>query len=163
MDDPAKTAPQAAPPRETLPFGAPFDIAIVVRLMTGIGHSAWTGVRYHGEGDGWVELAQPWHEDLVADAETGILASGPIISMMDNACGIATWKKRGVFLPQVTMDLRVDYMRPARPGRTVIGRAECYRLTRSVSFVRGTAYDERLEDPVAHVAGSFMLIGESPA
>lgn len=141
-----------------MPLGGPFDMALVTGLMTRNGHSAWCGARFHGESAEWVELAQPWNEHLVADAESGIMASGPIISMMDNACGIALWRARGVFLPQVTLDLRVDYMRPARKGRTVIGRAECYRLTRSVGFVRGIAYDERPDDPVAHVAGTFMLL-----
>ena len=67
-------------------------------------------------------------------------------------------RKRGAFLPQVTADLRVDYVRAARKGRTVIGRGECYKATRSIGFVRGIAYDETPDDPVAHVAGTFILI-----
>jgi len=56
----------------------------------------------------------------------------------------------------VTLDLRVDYLRPAVPERTVIGRGECYRLTRSIAFVRGIAHDGDPNDPVAHVAGTFI-------
>lgn len=144
-----------------LPFGAPFDLAMVADTMRLMGHSGWLEMRHHGEGPDWVELALPWKAELVADAASGVLASGPIISLMDNATGIAVWKKRGFFLPQVTVDLRVDYMRAARPGRTVIGRGECYKLTRSIAFVRGTAYDEHIDDPVAHVVGSFILVGEA--
>lgn len=144
------------------PAGAAFDFAMVAEAMKGMGHSAWLGMSRHDEGPDWVELALPWKEDLVADPESGVLASGPIISLMDNATGIAVWKKRGVFLPQVTVDLRVDYMRAARPGRTVIGRGECYKVTRNFAFVRGVAYDESIEDPVAHVVGSFILVSEAP-
>jgi acyl-coenzyme A thioesterase PaaI-like protein len=38
----------------------------------------------------------------------------------------------------------------------VIGRGECYRLTRSIAFVRGQAHDGDPSDPLAHVAGTFM-------
>ena len=59
---------------------------------------------------------------------------------------------------RATLDLRVDYLRPATPGRTVIGRGECLKVTRSIAFVRGIAYDETPDDPLAHVAGTFMLM-----
>jgi uncharacterized protein (TIGR00369 family) len=151
--------PAEIPP--SFPFGAPFDLTKVGEMISVMGHGAWLGMRYHGEGANWVELALPWKKDLVADAATGVLASGPIISLMDNATGMSVWRRRGVLLPQVTVDLRVDYMRAASAGRTVIGRGECYKLTRSVAFVRGIAYDETPDDPVAHVVGSFILLDEA--
>jgi uncharacterized protein (TIGR00369 family) len=149
--------------RMPLPFGQAFDMSAVAGNMSKMGHSAWLGVHFHAEGDDWIELALPWKAELAADVETGIIASGPIISLMDSATGISVWKKRGTFLPHVTVDLRVDYMRAARPGRTVIGRGECYRLTRSFAFIRGIAYDETPDDPVAHVVGSYILLGGDQA
>lgn len=147
----------------SLSYGGAFDVDQIIGTMTSFGISAWLGMRYHGQGDGWIELALPWSAEIAADEESGVLASGPIISLLDNACGMAVWQKRGVLLPQVTVDLRIDYMRAAVPGRTVIGRGECYKLTRSVGFVRGIAYDERPEDPVAHVAGTFILLNGEAA
>ena len=73
------------------------------------------------------------------------------------ATSLAVWKRRDRFVPQATLDLRVDYPRAARPGATVIGRGECYRIARSVAFVRGWAHDGDPSDPVAHVAGTFMV------
>jgi acyl-coenzyme A thioesterase PaaI-like protein len=64
--------------------------------------------------------------------------------------------KLGTFRPQATLDLRVDYLRPAVPGRAVIGRGSCYRMTRSIAFVRGFAHDGDPDDPVANVTGTFM-------
>jgi len=61
----------------------------------------------------------------------------------------------------VTLDLRIDYVRAAVPGKTIIARADCYQLRRSMAFVRGIAHDGELTDPVAHAAGIFMLVEAS--
>ena len=122
----------------------------------GSGHGAAVGILYHDHGDDWVELALPWRAELVGMPETEVLASGPIVSMMDMATSLAVWMRLGAFRPQATLDLRVDYLRPAVPGRTVIGRGTCYRVTRSVAFVRGIAHDGDPDDPVANVTGTFM-------
>ncbi len=121
------------------------------------GHGGRLGIGYHAHGEDWVELMLPWRGDLVGDPERGVLASGPIITLMDMATSFSVWLKRGVFVPHATLDLRVDYLRPARSGRTVIGRGECYRTTRAISFIRGQAHDGDPDDPLAHVAGTFML------
>jgi uncharacterized protein (TIGR00369 family) len=126
------------------------------------GHAGTLGIIYHARGDtdglDWVELALPYADALVGDPDSRILASGPIIALMDMATSVAVWAKRERFAPQATLDLRVDYLRPAVPGRTVIGRGECLKITRSIAFVRGIAYDETPDDPLAHVAGTFMLM-----
>jgi uncharacterized protein (TIGR00369 family) len=122
----------------------------------GAGHGAAIGVAYHDHGEDWVELSIPYRPELVGMPETGVLASGPIISLMDMATSLAVWMKLGAFRPQATLDLRVDYLRPAVPGRAVIGRGNCYRIARSVAFVRGIAHDGDPDDPVANVTGTFM-------
>lgn len=122
----------------------------------GAGHGAAVGIVYHDHGEDWTELALPWREELVGMPEGQILASGPIVSLMDMATSLAVWTKLGAFRPQATLDLRVDYLRPAVPGRTVIGRGSCYRITRSIAFVRGIAHDGDPDDPVANVAGTFI-------
>jgi len=124
------------------------------------GHVVALGLRFTGSGDDWCEFAIDYDRRLVSDATSGILASGPIVSLMDTAAGFAVWAKRGGFGPQATLDLRLDYLRPARPGQTVTGRAECYRLTRRVAFVRGLAHDGDPDDPVAHLTATYMILGE---
>lgn len=123
-----------------------------------VGHGARLGIGYRAHGADWCELQLPWRADLVGDVQTGVLASGPILTLMDMATAVGMWLKRGDFASTATLDLRIDYLRAARPGNTVIGRGECYRLTRSIAFVRGQAHDGDVDDPIAHVAGTFMLL-----
>lgn len=137
---------------------AKFDIKRLSSLIGRKGHGGFLGVKIVDHGEDWAELGLPWREDLVGVEETGVLASGPIISLLDTTTSIAVWIKMGLFLPQVTLDLRIDYMRAARKGATVIARAECYSLTRSMAFVRGTAHDGDPTDPVAQAMGIFMLV-----
>jgi uncharacterized protein (TIGR00369 family) len=125
-------------------------------------HTGYLGVRFHAHGDSWVELALPWREDLVGVPASGVLASGPIISLLDTAAGMAVTARNGARIKTATLDLRIDYMRAARKGLTVIARAECYRITRTVAFVTGLAHEGDPQHPVAHAAGSFMLMN-SPA
>lgn len=140
---------------------AHFDPAYFFR-HGGRGHSGRLGAQYHAHGDDWVELALPYNPALIGDPETGVIASGPILTMMDMATSLSVWLKLGAFRPHATLDLRIDYLRPATPEKTVIGRGECYRITRSISFIRGQAHDGDPGDPIAHVAGTYMFTDIQP-
>ena len=121
------------------------------------GHGGQLGIRFHARSEAWIELALPYRTDQIGDEDSGIIASGPIIAMMDIATSLAVWNRLGRFSPHATLDLRIDYLRPATPGKTVIGRGECLRVARSVSFTRGIAHDGDIDDPIAHVAATFMV------
>ena len=136
---------------------AAFDPERFVSTLASRAHGGLIGLRYVGHGDDWAELAIDYSETLASDAETGILASGPILALMDMATSMSIWIRQQRFRAQATLDLRIDYLRPATPGRAVIGRGECYRLTRNVAFVRGQAHDGDPADPIAHVAGTYMF------
>ena len=121
-------------------------------------HPGWLGMEFHDRGENWTELKLPWREDLIGDPEFPVLASGPIVSLLDMASGMCIWTTGKSFKPVATLDLRVDYQRPARDHAAVYGRAECYRMTRSAAFVRGYAHDGDPDDTVATMAGVFMTI-----
>lgn len=140
----------------------PFDPAESAKFLFRHGHSGWLGLRYSDHGEDWVELELPWREDLLGEEERHVLASGPIISLLDMASGMSIWTASKIFTPVATLDLRVDYQRPARERSAVKGRVECYRRTRSAAFVRGIAHDGDPDDPVASMAGVFMTIARDP-
>lgn len=143
-----------------MPADTIFDPERFVATLATRAHGGLLGLRYIGHGDDWAELAIDYDERLVGDEATGVLASGPILALMDMATSLSIWTRQKRFRAQATLDLRIDYIRPARPGQAVIGRGECYRVTRSVAFVRGQAHDGDPADPIAHVAATYMFTGQ---
>jgi uncharacterized protein (TIGR00369 family) len=135
-----------------------FDPERFTAYASRVGHGGALGISYIGHGEDWVELALDYSEKLVGVVETGVIASGPIVSLMDMATSMAIWVRLGRFRHQATLDMRVDYLRPATPGRRIVGRGICTRVTRSIGFVRGIAHDGDADDPVAHVTGTFMFM-----
>jgi uncharacterized protein (TIGR00369 family) len=102
-------------------------------------------------------LKVPYRPELVGDPDTGVIAGGVVTTLLDHACGQAVMAALATPTVIATLDLRIDYMRPAEPGLDIMCRAHCYKLTRSVAFVRATAYDRDPEDPVATAQAAFML------
>ncbi len=139
-------------------FDTDAQLRTMINFIVGKGHCRLLGIKFEDLGDGWAALSLPYRQELAGDAVTGIMASGPIFTLMDMAAGMSIFAKRKTYSPHVTLDLRVDYPRPAKPGETLYGRAECYRLTKKVAFVRGMAHDGDPEKPVAHIAGTFMFV-----
>jgi uncharacterized protein (TIGR00369 family) len=99
----------------------------------------------------------PYREDLIGNPETGVIHGGAITALLDAACGLAVVLRQGNPSRVATLDLRIDYLKPATPPKGVRARAECYKLTRNVAFVRASAYHEDPKDPVASAAGAFMV------
>ena len=143
-----------------LPMPGGFDPALIMRMISQFGHGGHLGMEYGSHSAEWVELSLDWREDLVGDPESGVLASSAIISLMDNATSLSIWNRLGEFRPQVTMDLRLDYLRPSPKGAKVFGRGMCYHLTHSMAFVRGIAHNGDIDEPLAYATGTFIRIGD---
>jgi uncharacterized protein (TIGR00369 family) len=102
-------------------------------------------------------LALPFHEELIGDPARGVVFGGVITTLIDQASGLAVACAMEELKAIATIDLRVDYLRAAEPGRDLVARAECYKLTRNVAFVRATAWDHDAGDPFAGCLGTFMI------
>lgn len=127
------------------------------RRMSGLPFSAEIDMRLHEAENGIAVLSVPYDPRLVGDPETGVLHGGVITALLDTACGCAVMASSPKLRSTATLDLRIDYMRPAAAGERVFCRAECYRLTRSIGFARAAAYLADPADPVATAQGSFIL------
>ena len=106
---------------------------------------------------GRVVMTAPYREDLIGNPETGVIAGGVVTTMLDHASGQAVYAALDIPEAVATLDLRIDYMRRAEPGRDLFVEAHCYRVTHAIAFVRAVAYDADKDDPVATAQAAFML------
>ncbi|MBI5322071.1 PaaI family thioesterase [Bradyrhizobium sp.] len=106
-------------------------------------------------GEAWSSL--PYQSLFVGDTETGVIHGGVVTAMLDESCGMAVQLALDGSRAIATLDLRIDYQKPAKPGLDIKARAVCYHVTRSIAFVRATAYQETEDDPVATAAACFMV------
>lgn len=102
-------------------------------------------------------LKAPYKSEMVGDPDTGVIAGGVVTALLDHTSGQAVFAALGYPTEIATLDLRIDYMRAAEPGHDLFARAHCYKLTHSIGFVRGVAYDRDIDDPVATAQATFML------
>lgn len=135
-----------------------FDAIRFFERTRGHGHSAMVGIDYVSQGEDWIELSLKWRADLVGVAGDGLIATGAIVSLMDMAGSLAVWKARNEFRPMATLDLRIDYLRPAPTQQTIFGRGRSVKLTKSVAFAEAIAHVGKIEEPVARAVLTFMPI-----
>jgi uncharacterized protein (TIGR00369 family) len=127
-------------------------------LTDSVPHNRELGLRVVEVGVEDATMLLPYSEKLVGNPETGVLHGGVVTTLIDGTCGISVFMKLGRMARIATLDLRIDYLHPATPGKDLLARAECYKLTREVAFVRALAHHGDPDNPVASAQGTFIIV-----
>ncbi len=106
-------------------------------------------------GQAWARL--PFRPVFVGDHDRGVLHGGAVTALLDESCGMAVQLALDGTRTIATLDLRIDYQKPALAGLDVKTHSLCTRVARSIAFVQATAYQESEGDPVATATACFMI------
>ena len=140
------------------PYGEGDDALDRVRTMM-----QWTpqgralGLEIVSLADGKVRGRAPYKPEIVGDPAMGVIAGGVITTFLDQLCGMAAVLAMREPSIVATIDLRIDYMRPAEPGRDVLAEAHCFKIGRNVAFVRAVAFEDTPDNAIAHATSTFMV------
>lgn len=126
-----------------------------------IPHTHALGVELHSIEGSELTLRLPYQDDLIGDPTTGILHSGALTVLLDQTLGLSAVCSDEC-APSVTptLDLRIDHLGVAPPGRDIYATGKVYRATRKVLFVEGYAWCESRDKPIARATGTWVRVME---
>lgn len=139
-----------------------FYEAVAASFTQAIPHSRECGMRVDRLDASGAQASLPYREAWLGDTERRLIHTGIITTLVDTVSGLAAFAGIGSFEAIATLDLRMDYLRPALPDKTLHCRAECYRLTPSIAFVRAWTWQDKEQEPIAVTQSTFMRSSHSP-
>jgi uncharacterized protein (TIGR00369 family) len=126
-------------------------------------HASACGMRLTAVDDDGVEAHLPYREDWLGDVERGLIHPGIVTVLIDSACGAAVLARIADLERVATLDLRMDYLRAGLRDLDIHCRAECYRITPGIAFVRATAWQQDRDTPIAVSQAAFVRAGRRAA
>jgi uncharacterized protein (TIGR00369 family) len=98
----------------------------------------WLGIELTSLDDSGIELAARWREEYLSSVDPPYAHGGILAALVDLAADFAVAAKAGRGAP--TVDMRVDFLRPARPGDLRV-RARVVKLGRALATAEAVVFD----------------------
>lgn len=111
----------------------PTDVKVLDGLIRYPPFHAWLGVHAVKTAPGRAVLRIPPNEQFVGNPLVPAVHGGIIAALIDLAGGAALFVD--LRIPTPTIDMRIDYLRPAIAGRALTADARVKSLGRTVAFV----------------------------
>ena len=131
-------------------------VAVVRQVSEQVPHSRDLGMEVVAVEADRVRMRLAPPQWLRADDGADEICSGVLYSLADSAAGLAVFAAAQELSPIATLDLRMDYLRPAASERVLVATARCHHLTDDVAFVRCEVSSEEEDGPVAIGNATFM-------
>ena len=116
------------------------DFDTLAEMVEGCAFHRWLGVRLKALDAEGVEIELPWREEFSSDPDIHYAHGGVLASLIDLAADYAVAARLGRGVP--TIDLHVDYHRPAFPG-PLIARASLVKLGGTIGVAEARVCDEK--------------------
>lgn len=117
----------------------------------------WLGVGVQSVESGRVVLRLPPNPDFVGNPFIPAVHGGILAALIDLAGGAALFAD--LQFPTPTIDMRVDYMRPAIAGKVLLAEARVKSLGRTVAFVDVDVLQPHDEAAEARLASRARRLG----
>ena len=157
-------ADPSQPPASLLgPSGAERTPHRIVRFWLGCGRGLIPrmNLRVERAGPEGTTVRMPFNPAFCVDADATLLHGGVLTALLDSVFGLANFLAMPDLRSMATLDLRVDYLRPAQSRADIMVHATCYRQTRHIAFDTGRVwFDGDSDAEVARGTASFALTRE---
>ncbi len=117
---------------------APPTVAELNERIQRAPYHKWLGISVVAAGDGEITVELPWREEFVVNAEVGYTHGGILATLVDLVADWAIATKLGRPFP--TVDMRVDYHRPAMKG-TLTVKGKVIRLGSTFTTAEASVED----------------------
>ena len=114
-------------------------IEAVQKLITRGPFHQWLGLRVLKVEEGLIELRATWREEWVVNPDKRYTHGGVLAALVDLAADWALVARTGRGVP--TLDMRVDYHRPAMPG-DLLARGRAIKWGSQFSVAEAEVFDK---------------------
>ena len=109
-----------------------------------------------------VEMEASLGPNFKTDPDNQHLHRGALTLLLDSAFGIALFAHIKELRPIATINLKTDYLLPAKSEATLLCRASCFSLDGDVARMQGNISDPSTQTVLAKATAAFMIGTQGP-